>query len=95
MTDRYAIPRYLDAPELIGIWTLDEFVALVIPFVWGILNQQILLGIGLAVACWLGLRKAKAGRSPAWIIHLCYWYFPSSFAGLKATPPSHCRLMAG
>ena len=93
--DRHAVPRHLDAPELIGIWTLDEFLVLVVPFALGILNQQFLLGIGVAVGCWFLLKKMKAGRSPAWIVHFVYWHFPSSVAGLKATPPSWCRLLAG
>jgi conjugal transfer pilus assembly protein TraL len=95
MSNRYLVPRHLDAPERIGIWTLDEFLVLLVPFAWGLLQQQFLLGILIASAAWYGLRKAKSGRSPAWIIHACYWYLPSSFAGLKATPPSHCRLLAG
>jgi conjugal transfer pilus assembly protein TraL len=33
--DKYVIPSHLDDPELIGIWTLDEFLAMVIPFIWG------------------------------------------------------------
>ena len=33
--DRYTIPSHLDDPELIGFWTLDEFLAMTIPFVWG------------------------------------------------------------
>jgi conjugal transfer pilus assembly protein TraL len=41
------------------------------------------------------LRKLKAGRAVSWIIHTAYWYLPGSFMGLKATPPSHLRVMAG
>jgi type IV conjugative transfer system protein TraL len=33
--DKYVIPSHLDDPELIGLWTLDEFLAMVLPFVWG------------------------------------------------------------
>ena len=39
--DMYAIPSHLDDPELIGLWTLDEFLAMVLPFVWGIMTQHI------------------------------------------------------
>ena len=63
MTDRHAIPRHLDDPELIGFWTIDEFAGIIVPFTWGILAQHILIGIGLAVGAWFALRKAKAGRS--------------------------------
>ena len=67
--DKYVIPSHLDDPELIGLWTLDEFLAMVIPFVWGILSQHILIGMLLAGAGWWGLKKAKGGRPPG----CCTW----------------------
>ncbi|MFZ1476797.1 MAG: type IV conjugative transfer system protein TraL, partial [Sphingorhabdus sp.] len=30
--NRYTIPAHLDDPELIGFWTLDEFLAMILPF---------------------------------------------------------------
>ncbi|ODU80087.1 type IV conjugative transfer system protein TraL, partial [Novosphingobium sp. SCN 63-17] len=38
--ERYAIPKHLDDPELIGFWTLDEFLVMVTPFIWGILASH-------------------------------------------------------
>lgn len=93
--DKYVIPAHLDDPELIGLWTLDEFLAMVIPFAWGILSQHIFIGIALAGAGWWGLRKAKAGRTGSWLLHLAYWHLPAGLTGLRATPPSYLRLMAG
>ncbi|RIA46282.1 conjugal transfer pilus assembly protein TraL [Hephaestia caeni] len=93
--DTHVIPAHLDDPELIGLWTLDEFLAMVIPFAWGVLTQHILIGLFLAFAGWWGLRKAKSGRAASWLIHLAYWYLPTGFLGLRATPPSYLRLMAG
>ena len=52
--DKYSIPKHLDDPELIGFWSLDEFLVLVIPFTWGILAQHVVIGLLLAVAAWLG-----------------------------------------
>ncbi|WP_430427708.1 type IV conjugative transfer system protein TraL [Parasphingorhabdus sp.] len=95
MADRYLLPRRLDDPELIGLWTIDEFLGLIIPFAWGILAQHILIGIFLAFIVWFALRKAKSGRAATHLLHAAYWYLPGSFLGLKATPPSHCRLLAG
>lgn len=95
MTDRYIVPRRLDDPELIGFWTLDEFAGLIVPFTWGILTQHIFLGIGLAFGAWFTLRKAKAGRASSWVRHAAYWYLPHGLTGLKCTPPSYCRLLAG
>ena len=95
MADRYLLPRRLDDPELIGLWTIDEFLGLIIPFAWGILAQHILVGIFLAFIVWFALRKAKSGRTATHLLHAAYWCLPGSFLGLKATPPSHCRLLAG
>ena len=95
MADRYIIPRRLDDPELIGLWTIDEFAGMIIPFTWGILSQHIVIGIVAAVGAWFALRKAKAGRASSWLTHAAYWYLPTGFLGLRATPPSHCRLLAG
>ena len=93
--DKCVVPAHLDDPELIGLWTLDEFLAMVIPFAWGILSQHIFIGIALAGAGWWGMRKAKAGRAGSWLLHLAYWHLPAGFTGLRATPPSYLRLMAG
>ena len=95
MADRYIIPKRLDDPELIGLWTIDEFAGIIIPFAWGILTQHIFAGIALSFACWFALRKAKSGGKAARLIHAAYWYLPAGFLGLKATPPSCIRLMAG
>ena len=95
MTDRYIVPRHLDDPELIGLWTLDEFVGMAGPFTWGILAQHIFIGIFLSFGAWFALRKAKAGRASAWVLHAAYWYLPGSVLALRITPPSHCRLLAG
>lgn len=93
--DRYTIPSHLDDPELIGFWTLDEFLAMAIPFVWGILTQHILIGLMVSGLGWWGFRKLKAGKASSWVLHMAYWHLPSSFTGLKATPPSHLRVMVG
>ena len=95
MADPYIIPRRLDDPELIGFWTIDEFAGMLAPFTWWILTQHIFIGIIVAFCAWFALRKAKAGRASSWVAHAAYWYLPAGFLGLKATPPSHCRLLAG
>jgi len=95
MLDKYVVPRRLDDPELIGLWTLDEFMGLVIPFAWGILAQHIVIGILGAGAAWFALRKAKAGRASAWVIHAAYWYLGENFVRMRVTPPSHMRRLAG
>lgn len=93
--DRFVIPAMLDEPERIGLWTLDEFAAMALPFIVGIMTQHVLLGIVSGFLGWWGLRKAKAGRATSWLLHAAYWYLPSGVTGVRTVPPSHLRLMAG
>lgn len=93
--DKYAIPKHLDDPELIGFWTLDEFLVMVIPFLWGVLSQHIVIGLLLAIILWLSYRKLKAGRSMYWLLHWGYWHLPGGFFGLRTAPPSSFRVMVG
>lgn len=93
--NQYAIPRHLDDPELIGFWTLDEFLVMVVPFAAGILLQHIVIGIMAGLVGWYGFRKLKAGRNMYWVLHYAYWYLPGHFFGYKVMPPSHIRLMVG
>ena len=92
---RFVIPAKLDEPERIGLWTVDEFAAMAIPFVVGIMTEHVLLGIGFGFLGWWGLRKAKAGRAASWLVHVAYWYLPSGVTGVRTVPPSFLRLMAG
>lgn len=93
--DRYAIPRHLDDPELIGFWTLDEFLVMVIPFFWGIVAGHVVFGLVLSTLAWFGYRKARAGRQMSWLLHFGYWHLPGEFFALKSFPPSHLRVLAG
>jgi conjugal transfer pilus assembly protein TraL len=93
--DRYTIPKHLDDPELIGFWTLDEFIVMFVPFLAGILTQHVVVGLITSISAWFLFRKIKAGRDMAWILHVAYWHLPGSFFGLRVLPPSHIRVMAG
>jgi len=93
--ERYAIPKHLDDPELIGFWTLDEFLVMVTPFIWGILASHIVIGLVLSTVAWFGYRKLRAGRSMVWILHFGYWHRPGEFFAMKSFPPSHLRVLAG
>lgn len=93
--DRYVIPRRLDEPERIGLWTIDEFVVMAGPFFVGILIGHLIFGILFGFLGWWGLRKAKAGRATSWLLHMGYWHLPPGVTGIRAIPPSYLRVMAG
>ena len=49
--------------------------------------------VGLLLASAYG--RAKAGKHPAFALHLLYWHLPAFMTGLKRTPPSYLRELAG
>ncbi|RKF17698.1 type IV conjugative transfer system protein TraL [Altericroceibacterium spongiae] len=93
--NEYTILKHLDDPELIGLWTFDEFLVMSVPFFVGIISGHVVIGIGISMLSWFGYRKIRAGREIRWIIHYGYWNLPGGFFGLKIVPPSHFRVMAG
>jgi conjugal transfer pilus assembly protein TraL len=93
--DKYAIPVFLDEPERIGLWTMDEFLILAVPFGLGIITGHIIIGIFAGFFGWMALRKAKAGRATSWVLHMAYWHLPANVTNIRYVPPSHLRLMVG
>ncbi|MFO1256096.1 MAG: type IV conjugative transfer system protein TraL [Sphingomonadaceae bacterium] len=94
MSDRYIIPRRLDDPELIGFWTVDEFAGMIkIPFTGDPRDTSLSASpLPLLLVCAPPRPKqAAVGLGN----HAAYWHLPAGLTGLKVTPPSHCRLLAG
>ena len=66
-----------------------------IPFIWGILTQHIVIGIGRGVPGLVGIKESQSWAGASWLLHLAYWHLPAGFPSLRATPPSYLRLMVG
>ena len=49
--------------------------------------------VGLLLASAYG--RAKAGKHPAFALHLLYWHLPALHDGPEAHPPSYLRELAG
>jgi conjugal transfer pilus assembly protein TraL len=92
---KYQIPRYIDEPTKIILWTIDEFLALTIPFaiVMFCLNSPITGVVIGALAVFL-LKKLKGEQGHYFIYNLMYWYLPE-MVRFKSTPPSYIRDFLG
>ncbi len=95
MSDLYHIPQHLDEPFKLILWTVDEFLLLVMPFVIGMvfLNSP-LLGLCLGSGLLWGLKRIKGEQGHYFLYNLLYWYLPTLFR-FKATPPSYQRELLG
>ncbi|MEL6859493.1 MAG: type IV conjugative transfer system protein TraL [Pseudomonadota bacterium] len=96
MSDRtYKVPRWLDVPEKILVFTIDEFVAFLGVAGGGIIFWEIWISMPAAALVVMALRKFKGGENSAKLIHWLYWIMPDTVMRWKAIPPSHQRVLAG
>jgi conjugal transfer pilus assembly protein TraL len=95
MMDKYRIPRHLDAPFKIIIWTADELIVFLVPFVlcMTMFNSPV-IGVALGIGLVMLLNKLKGEEGQHFILHLMYWYLPPVIR-YKATPPSYLRELLG
>lgn len=95
IVDKNHIPQHLDEPARLILWTIDEAVAFLVPFLiflWGF--NQTVLGTIIGVVLVLVLKKLKGEQGHYFIYSLMYWYFPA-MVRFKSTPPSHFREFLG
>lgn len=96
MSERnYKVPRWLDAPEKILVFTIDEFIAFLAAAGLGIVFWEIWVSMPTAAIVVMGLRKFKGGENSAKLIHWLYWIMPDTVMRWKSIPPSHERVLAG
>lgn len=95
MHEASTIPRRLDDPPRMFWWDLDVALLVMTCLLTGMVCGFLLGGAVVGVALASLYSRAKSGRHPAYALHLAYWHLPAGLIGLKRTPPSHLRRMAG
>ena len=79
----------------LGWWDIDVALLVLGAALAGMVAGFFVSGcaVGLLLASAYG--RAKAGKHPAFALHLLYWHLPAFMTGLKRTPPSYLRELAG
>ena len=96
MTDAsFEIPRRLNDPPRMFWWDLDMSLVVVAAALVGMVSGFFMSGCVVGVLLASAYSRMKSGKHPAFALHLLYWYLPAVVTGLKRTPPSHLREMAG
>lgn len=96
MTDAsFEIPRRLNDPPRMFWWDLDISFLVVAAALVGMISGFFISGCAVGVLLASGYSRMKSGKHPAFALHLLYWYLPAAVTGLKRTPPSYLREMAG
>lgn len=96
MTDvSLEIPRRLNDPPRMFWWDIDVALLVLAAALAGMISGFFLSGCAVGVLLASAYSRAKAGKHPAFALHLLYWHIPSAITGLKRTPPSHLRELVG
>ncbi len=80
---KFVIPKYLDAPERLFIFTYDEVLALFCPIAGGLVFNLTLLGLISSVLTYRGLKKLKARGGFSLVVSIIYWHGPNEFNNLQ------------
>ena len=92
---KYRIPQYLDNPMKIILWTLDELLLFLIPFLVLMLAfGSPITGLVVGGLSMMGMKWVKGSQGHYFIYNLMYWYLPPVFL-MSKTPPSHIRAYIG
>ena len=93
--DKYAIPRYLDEPKRLILWTVDELTVFLLPLILVyFLSDKLLVGMLVGFVCFFGLKKLKGEHGHSFVRSLAYWHLPTLIR-FKKTPPSFIREFIG
>lgn len=68
------MPRSIDEPDQILLWSVDELLPVAIIFGLGITLHQLLASIALIFVFLKGYRRFRDGRPAGYIGHQMYWY---------------------
>ena len=89
------IPRRLNDPPRMFWWDLDVSLLVLASALVGMLSGFFVSGCAIGVLLAAAYGRAKSGKHSAYALHLLYWHLPAAITGLKRTPPSYLRELAG
>ena len=91
----FDIPRRLNDPPRMFWWDLDVALLVLTAALAGMISGFFMSGCAIGALLASAYSRMKSGKHPAFALHLLYWYLPAPVTGLKRTPPSYLREMAG
>lgn len=91
---RHVILNYVDSPLKILLWTVPELLMLVMPILFGLMVDQLTLGIAVIFLYFWASKKYRQHFGKGQFHAVKYWYFPKD-RRFKALPPSYIREYIG
>lgn len=84
----FAIPKYIDEPQQILWWDMDEVAIAASLSVLGMISGLFIAGTALGIAASVLLAKLKHGKPRGFLRHAAY---NNGYMEIKGCPPSHIK----
>lgn len=94
MEEDFNVPRYLDEPERMIIWTVPEFIWVSICSMVGLFIKQavgLLVGLFVSLVVLKIINNLKLKYGNKYLVFWCYWNFPPLNKLGNQFPASHIR----
>ncbi len=67
------LPRQIDDPSTLLVWSADEFVPFMLILLIGVLAGQLLIALVIAIPSLKAYRKFRDNRPDGFALHALYW----------------------
>lgn len=68
-----ALPRHVDEPPVMLMWTSDEIGAFFLLFITGFMLEQVIISLILGYFAVKLMRRFKNTKPNGYLIHILYW----------------------
>ena len=82
------IPRYIDDPEQLFIWEMDEAGVVAVIFCLGMLTHHLMLAIPLSILAGILYARLKKGKPRGFLRHFLYYH---NVMDMKGLPPAYIK----
>ncbi|MDN5862784.1 MAG: type IV conjugative transfer system protein TraL [Salinisphaera sp.] len=73
MSEELKLPRTIDDPPQILLWSSDELVPIILGILIGVMTGHFLILFLLGLLVWRLIRRFKDSRPEGYMLHLLYW----------------------
>ncbi|QXP89487.1 type IV conjugative transfer system protein TraL [Methylococcus capsulatus] len=81
-----AIPNYLDDPEQVLLWEIDEFLILSTLFAVGLMINYLAVCLFVGYLLMRIYRRSRDSRGNGFVIHAAYWFLGIGAGGSHSVP---------
>jgi type IV conjugative transfer system protein TraL len=90
----HVILNHVDSPLKILFWTKGELCLFLMPFLGGVLTDELLMGVGISLLNGWGVNRYKKTFGKGQLQAVIYWFLPAHKT-LKVLPQSYIREYMG